>query len=91
MMTYISYKIVKNMTGDQIDLLNITLRNKKHQHCNIKIKDSKNSVHRGLYCCNHKKWLQWITWDQEQTLTNMGIPAEPDSWEDIFNVKTQGK
>jgi len=75
-MTYIPYKIIKNMSADNIDLLNITLRNKKHQHCDLVIKDSKNSVHRGLYCCAHKKWLQWVTFDQEETLKQMGIPAE---------------
>ena len=76
-MTYIPYKIVKNMNTDTIELLNITLRNKKHQHCSLRIKSSKNNVHRGLYCCNHKKWLQWISYEQEQALIEMGIPAEP--------------
>ena len=71
------------MNSDTIELLNITLRNKKHQHCRLVIKDSKNSVHRGLYCCNHKTWLQWITYEQEKTLIDMGIPAEARSWCDI--------
>jgi len=82
-MTHISYKTIKNMNTESIELLNITLRNKKHQHCQLKIKDSKNSVHRGLYCCNHKKWLQWITSEQESILVDMGIKAEQHTYQDL--------
>jgi len=81
---YIPYKQIRNWHSDKIDLLNITIRNKKHDRCKLKIKNSKNNVHRGLYCCNHKKWLQWINYDQELFLKEMGIEAESPEYEDLF-------
>lgn len=83
-MTYIPYKLIQQMDGETIDLLNITTRNKKHQHCELIIKSSKNNIHRGLYCCNHKKWLQWITNEQESNLIDMGIKAETRTYLDLF-------
>lgn len=79
----ISYEQIKNWHGDKIDILNITLRNKKHQHCQLKIASSKGARHRGLYCCYHKKWLQWITYEQEKYLTEQGILAEPIQYQDL--------
>jgi len=83
---YISHKKVSGWNADKIKLLNITLTNKEHEHCSLLIKSSKNDVHRGLYCCNHKKWLQWITYEQEQTLKEMGIPAESIKYIDLNSL-----
>jgi hypothetical protein len=80
---HISHKQIDELDVETVKLLNIVQSNKKHLHCDLLIKNSKNNVHRGLYCCNHKKWLQWLAYEQEGTLIKMGVQAKSRIYVDM--------